>query len=194
MAIATVEACGGETGRGSDEVMGRGVSVCEVGEIVEKGLDASGLRMEDAVLSLAAIVLNCWRKEKKKKKKLQKEKEANRMSGLVEQLQQKANIIWMNQRKISELCKKFNENVKNVKEVKELLVAMREKVELIDVGMEKEKKIKMIFGKNEKLQLDKMKSKASLFLVFLLNYFKAEKEMRKRLRRLRSIPYVLGMR
>ncbi|KAH7831172.1 uncharacterized protein MONOS_10199 [Monocercomonoides exilis] len=40
-----------------DEVMGRGVAVCEVGEIVEKGLDAAGLRMEDVVLSPAAIAL-----------------------------------------------------------------------------------------------------------------------------------------
>ncbi|KAH7828883.1 uncharacterized protein MONOS_13297 [Monocercomonoides exilis] len=37
--------------------MGRGVAVCEVGEIVEKGLDAAGLRMEDVVLSPAAIAL-----------------------------------------------------------------------------------------------------------------------------------------
>ncbi|KAH7826853.1 uncharacterized protein MONOS_13852 [Monocercomonoides exilis] len=41
-----------------DEVMGRGVAVCEVGEIVEKGLDAAGLRMEDVVLSPAAIALD----------------------------------------------------------------------------------------------------------------------------------------
>ncbi|KAH7827132.1 uncharacterized protein MONOS_12634 [Monocercomonoides exilis] len=40
-----------------DEVMGRGIAVCEVGEIVEKGLDAAGLRMEDVVLSPAAIAL-----------------------------------------------------------------------------------------------------------------------------------------
>ncbi|KAH7821117.1 uncharacterized protein MONOS_13549 [Monocercomonoides exilis] len=48
MAIATVEACGGE-------VMGRGVAMCEVGEIVEKELDVAGLRMEDVILSQAAI-------------------------------------------------------------------------------------------------------------------------------------------
>ncbi|KAH7827768.1 uncharacterized protein MONOS_17273 [Monocercomonoides exilis] len=40
-----------------DEVMGRGIAVCEVGEIVEKGLDAAGLRMEDVVLPPAAIAL-----------------------------------------------------------------------------------------------------------------------------------------
>ncbi|KAH7824094.1 uncharacterized protein MONOS_12644 [Monocercomonoides exilis] len=40
-----------------DEVMGRGVAVCEVGEIVEKGLSAVGLRMEDVVLLPAAIAL-----------------------------------------------------------------------------------------------------------------------------------------
>eukprot|EP00770_Monocercomonoides_exilis_P011996 MONOS_11938.1-p1 / transcript=MONOS_11938.1 / gene=MONOS_11938 / organism=Monocercomonoides_exilis_PA203 / gene_product=flagellar associated protein / transcript_product=flagellar associated protein / location=Mono_scaffold00628:4-3414(-) / protein_length=1023 / sequence_SO=supercontig / SO=protein_coding / is_pseudo=false len=40
-----------------DEVMGRGIAVCEVGGIVEKGLDAAGLRMEDVVLSPAAIAL-----------------------------------------------------------------------------------------------------------------------------------------
>ncbi|KAH7816452.1 uncharacterized protein MONOS_15518 [Monocercomonoides exilis] len=40
-----------------DEVIWRGIAVCEVGEIVEKGLDAAGLRMEDVVLSPAAIEL-----------------------------------------------------------------------------------------------------------------------------------------
>ncbi|KAH7816963.1 uncharacterized protein MONOS_9744 [Monocercomonoides exilis] len=40
-----------------DEVMGRGVAVCEVGEIVEKGLSAVVLRMEDVVLLLEAIEL-----------------------------------------------------------------------------------------------------------------------------------------
>ncbi|KAH7823562.1 putative IQ domain-containing protein H [Monocercomonoides exilis] len=40
-----------------DEVMGRGVAVCEVGGIVEKEQSEEGLRMEDVVLSLAAIVL-----------------------------------------------------------------------------------------------------------------------------------------
>ncbi|KAH7815543.1 uncharacterized protein MONOS_7160 [Monocercomonoides exilis] len=40
-----------------DEVMGREVAVCEVGGIVEKGLSAAGLRMEDVVLSPAAIAL-----------------------------------------------------------------------------------------------------------------------------------------
>ncbi|KAH7827058.1 uncharacterized protein MONOS_14349 [Monocercomonoides exilis] len=39
------------------EVMGRGVAVCEVGEIVEKGLSVMGLRMEDVVLLPAAIAL-----------------------------------------------------------------------------------------------------------------------------------------
>eukprot|EP00770_Monocercomonoides_exilis_P010524 MONOS_10472.1-p1 / transcript=MONOS_10472.1 / gene=MONOS_10472 / organism=Monocercomonoides_exilis_PA203 / gene_product=unspecified product / transcript_product=unspecified product / location=Mono_scaffold00477:49185-49487(+) / protein_length=101 / sequence_SO=supercontig / SO=protein_coding / is_pseudo=false len=40
-----------------DEVMWGGVAACEVGEIVEKGLDVAGLRMEDVALSPAAIVL-----------------------------------------------------------------------------------------------------------------------------------------
>ncbi|KAH7815005.1 uncharacterized protein MONOS_9608 [Monocercomonoides exilis] len=40
-----------------DEVMGRGVAVCDMGEIVEKKLSAAGLRMEDVVLSPAAIAL-----------------------------------------------------------------------------------------------------------------------------------------
>ncbi|KAH7820202.1 uncharacterized protein MONOS_8809 [Monocercomonoides exilis] len=40
-----------------EEVMGRGVAVCEVGKIEEKGLSAAGLRMEDVVLSPAAIAL-----------------------------------------------------------------------------------------------------------------------------------------
>ncbi|KAH7828912.1 uncharacterized protein MONOS_13878 [Monocercomonoides exilis] len=40
-----------------DEVMGRGVAVCEVGEIVKKGLSEVGLRTEDVVLSPAAIAL-----------------------------------------------------------------------------------------------------------------------------------------
>ncbi|KAH7817735.1 uncharacterized protein MONOS_13865 [Monocercomonoides exilis] len=40
-----------------EEAMRRGVAVCEVGEIVEKGLDAAELRMEDMVLSPAAIAL-----------------------------------------------------------------------------------------------------------------------------------------
>ncbi|KAH7818612.1 uncharacterized protein MONOS_10380 [Monocercomonoides exilis] len=51
------EVCGGEAGRGSDEVMGRGVAVCEVGEIVEKGMEEVWLRMEDMVLSPAVIAL-----------------------------------------------------------------------------------------------------------------------------------------
>ncbi|KAH7818638.1 uncharacterized protein MONOS_8384 [Monocercomonoides exilis] len=37
--------------------MEQGVAVCEVGEIVEKGLSAAGLRMEDVVLLPAAIAL-----------------------------------------------------------------------------------------------------------------------------------------
>ncbi|KAH7824634.1 uncharacterized protein MONOS_3333 [Monocercomonoides exilis] len=41
----------------NDKVIRRGVAVCEVGEIVEKGLSAAGLRMEDVVLSPAAIAL-----------------------------------------------------------------------------------------------------------------------------------------
>ncbi|KAH7823610.1 uncharacterized protein MONOS_9489 [Monocercomonoides exilis] len=41
-----------------DEVMWRGVAVCEVGEVVEKGLSAAGLRMEDVVLLPAAIPLD----------------------------------------------------------------------------------------------------------------------------------------
>ncbi|KAH7826126.1 uncharacterized protein MONOS_5518 [Monocercomonoides exilis] len=41
-----------------DEVMWGGVAACEVGEIVEKGLDVAGLRMEDVALSPAAIVLD----------------------------------------------------------------------------------------------------------------------------------------
>ncbi|KAH7823265.1 uncharacterized protein MONOS_810 [Monocercomonoides exilis] len=40
-----------------DEVMWRGVAVCEVVEIVEKGLWMEGMRMEDVVLSPATIVL-----------------------------------------------------------------------------------------------------------------------------------------
>ncbi|KAH7820391.1 uncharacterized protein MONOS_6260 [Monocercomonoides exilis] len=40
-----------------DEVMRRGVAVREVGEIVEKGLEAVGLRMEDEDPSLGAIAL-----------------------------------------------------------------------------------------------------------------------------------------
>ncbi|KAH7830290.1 uncharacterized protein MONOS_7557 [Monocercomonoides exilis] len=39
-----------------DEVMGRGIAVCEVGGIVEKGLSAAGLRIEDIVQSRAVIV------------------------------------------------------------------------------------------------------------------------------------------
>ncbi|KAH7827088.1 uncharacterized protein MONOS_6622 [Monocercomonoides exilis] len=37
--------------------MGRGIAVCEVWEIVEKGLDAAGLRMENVVLLPEEIVL-----------------------------------------------------------------------------------------------------------------------------------------
>ncbi|KAH7825977.1 uncharacterized protein MONOS_4549 [Monocercomonoides exilis] len=58
IAITTVEACGGEAGRGSDEVIGRGIAVCEVGEIVEKGLSAAGLRTEDVVLLPEEIALD----------------------------------------------------------------------------------------------------------------------------------------
>ncbi|KAH7820398.1 uncharacterized protein MONOS_15102 [Monocercomonoides exilis] len=39
-----------------DEVMGRGVTVCEVGESVEKALEAEGLRVEVVVLWPAVIV------------------------------------------------------------------------------------------------------------------------------------------
>ncbi|KAH7819368.1 uncharacterized protein MONOS_9249 [Monocercomonoides exilis] len=40
-----------------DVMMERVIAVCEVGEIVEKGLDVVGPKMEDVVLSLAAIAL-----------------------------------------------------------------------------------------------------------------------------------------
>ncbi|KAH7819020.1 uncharacterized protein MONOS_14036c2 [Monocercomonoides exilis] len=40
-----------------DEVMGRGIAVCEVGGIVEKKLYVMGLRMKDVVLSPAVIAL-----------------------------------------------------------------------------------------------------------------------------------------
>ncbi|KAH7825131.1 uncharacterized protein MONOS_1492 [Monocercomonoides exilis] len=40
-----------------EEVMGRGVAVCEVGEIVEKRMEAVWLRMEDVVLLSEEIVL-----------------------------------------------------------------------------------------------------------------------------------------
>ncbi|KAH7831673.1 uncharacterized protein MONOS_11844 [Monocercomonoides exilis] len=55
------------------------------------------------------------------------ERISKRTSGLEEQLQEKAKIIWMNQRKILELNEKNNTDVKEQQQ----LVEMKEKVELI---------------------------------------------------------------
>ncbi|KAH7821845.1 uncharacterized protein MONOS_2815 [Monocercomonoides exilis] len=65
------------------------------------------------------------------------------MSGLVEQLQENDKIIRMRERKILQMSEK------HIAEVKELqqLVAMNEKVELIDVGIEKEKKLHSQHGR-----------------------------------------------
>ncbi|KAH7818896.1 uncharacterized protein MONOS_1730 [Monocercomonoides exilis] len=57
VAITAVEACGGEVMEREDEVMGRGVAVCEVGEIVEKGMEAVWLRIKDVILLHVAIAL-----------------------------------------------------------------------------------------------------------------------------------------
>ncbi|KAH7816455.1 uncharacterized protein MONOS_8752 [Monocercomonoides exilis] len=95
--------------------------------------------MEDVVLSPAAIVLNLLEEGKEKEKEeevIKRKKEAKRMSGLVEQLQEKDKIIWMSLMIILELNEKYNAEVK---ELQEQLVAMKEMAALIDVGIEKEK-------------------------------------------------------
>ncbi|KAH7818159.1 uncharacterized protein MONOS_10019 [Monocercomonoides exilis] len=61
------------------------------------------------------------------------------MSGLTEQLQEKDKIIWMQQRKILELSEKHNAEVKELKELQEQLMEMKEKNELSDVVIMKEK-------------------------------------------------------
>ncbi|KAH7821841.1 uncharacterized protein MONOS_2818 [Monocercomonoides exilis] len=57
-----------------DEVMGRGVEVCDMGEIVENGLSVVGLRMEDMVLSSAAIALAVLEKREEAEEAKEKEK------------------------------------------------------------------------------------------------------------------------
>ncbi|KAH7815051.1 uncharacterized protein MONOS_11901 [Monocercomonoides exilis] len=69
-----------------------------------------------------------------------KERILKRTSVLVELLDEKDKIIWMQQRKILELSEKYNTKVKEVKDLQEQLVAIKEKVELTDVGIEKVKK------------------------------------------------------
>ncbi|KAH7822790.1 uncharacterized protein MONOS_7087 [Monocercomonoides exilis] len=63
----------------------RMVAVCEVGEIVEKGLSEVGLRTEDVVLSPAAIALAMLEKreeaEEAKEKKKKKKRRKKRRSG-----------------------------------------------------------------------------------------------------------------
>ncbi|KAH7832391.1 uncharacterized protein MONOS_15610 [Monocercomonoides exilis] len=66
------------------------------------------------------------------------ERISKRTRGLAEQLQEKVKIIRMRERKILELSEKNNAEVK---ELQEQLVAMKEKAELIYVGIEKEKKL-----------------------------------------------------
>ncbi|KAH7826200.1 uncharacterized protein MONOS_1036 [Monocercomonoides exilis] len=65
------------------------------------------------------------------------ERISKRTRGLAEQLQEKVKIIRMRERKILELSEKNNAEVK---ELQEQLVAMKEKAELFDVRIEKEKK------------------------------------------------------
>ncbi|KAH7824076.1 uncharacterized protein MONOS_1703 [Monocercomonoides exilis] len=104
-----------------EEVMGRGVAVCEVGEIVEKRMEAVWLRMEDVVLLSEEIVLavleereeaeEAKEKEKKKEKKLAVEKKMNKKE-IHEKVKQeikkkysagKDKIISMQERKILQL-------------------------------------------------------------------------------------------
>ncbi|KAH7828657.1 uncharacterized protein MONOS_15220 [Monocercomonoides exilis] len=61
-------------------------------------------------------------------------------SGLAEQLQEKGKIIRMSLMIILELSEEHNPKVKEVKELHEQLVAMKENVELTDVGLENDKK------------------------------------------------------
>ncbi|KAH7831316.1 uncharacterized protein MONOS_5256 [Monocercomonoides exilis] len=56
-----------------EEVMGRGVAVCEVGEIVEKVLEAAGLRMEDVVVSPATIALAVLEEREEEEAKMEGE-------------------------------------------------------------------------------------------------------------------------
>ncbi|KAH7830874.1 uncharacterized protein MONOS_11518 [Monocercomonoides exilis] len=61
------------------------------------------------------------------------------MSGLAEQLQEKDKIIRMSLMIILELSEKHNAEVRELKELHEQLVAMKEKNELLDVVIIKEK-------------------------------------------------------
>ncbi|KAH7832716.1 uncharacterized protein MONOS_13042 [Monocercomonoides exilis] len=117
-----------------DEVMGRGVEVCDMGEIVENGLSVVGLRMKDVVLSSAAIALAVLEKReeaeeaKEKEKKMEKKLAADKMNKKEKH------------EKVKQEIKKKSQEVQEAKEAKGQLVATKEKVGLIGVRIEKEKK------------------------------------------------------
>ncbi|KAH7831283.1 uncharacterized protein MONOS_11204 [Monocercomonoides exilis] len=75
-----------------DKVMGRGIAVYEVEERSDgKALVSGWSKMEDVVLSPAPIAQAVL--EEGKEEEVGKEKEANLLSGLAEQLQEKNEII-----------------------------------------------------------------------------------------------------
>ncbi|KAH7832425.1 uncharacterized protein MONOS_4609 [Monocercomonoides exilis] len=144
-----------------DEATGKEAAVCKVGKIVEKGMEEVGLRMEDVVLSPAAIALAVLEEQKESEEaeeegkeggkegeekgeehgkreedeRIKQETEKKLME--INMRQKKDKIIHMRERKILELSEKYNAEMKNPKG---LFEAIKEKAELIVVGIEKEKK------------------------------------------------------
>ncbi|KAH7816680.1 uncharacterized protein MONOS_8429 [Monocercomonoides exilis] len=102
----------------NDETMSRGVAVCEAEEIMEKGME-KGLRMDDVVLSPAAIALVVL-EERKEEEEGGEEKEGELKD-----------------------CEAGDEDeVLKLKKLQEQLLEMQDKTEFIDERKEKEKKCK----------------------------------------------------
>ncbi|KAH7824642.1 uncharacterized protein MONOS_9028 [Monocercomonoides exilis] len=92
-----------------DKVIGRGIAVYEMDKRSDgKALESVCSKMEDVVLSPAAIAQAVL--EEGKEEEVGKEKEANLLSGLAEQLQEKNEII-LKKKKILELSEEHNAEV-----------------------------------------------------------------------------------
>ncbi|KAH7817095.1 uncharacterized protein MONOS_7996 [Monocercomonoides exilis] len=157
------------------EVMGRGVAVCEVGGIVEKGLSAAGLRMEDVVLPPAAIVLavleereeeeeeegdwNEAKREKKGEKKREKKMEKNiKEKREVMGMRRKAGVQQKTDRGFAERISKKKKKKKKIDE--EQITTMKMVVEVIELE-------KQMFVKTE-AEEEKMRMEQQLHLSKLI--------------------------